>query len=179
METLEDMMSTISGELLLKEHIDEEKFNLLEEMGVIPSLYDEHIDDSMSVLEKNYSKMLRAASDIDEQIEEFKKANSVIFQTLQDLEKQKEEILAPTDEWKKLILRRLELSGEKKYKGMEVDFSYVAATTKKNFNKGRLEKELPAIYEKYVDKIPQKAYIKTSVHLLPKELRDAADKIGE
>lgn len=124
-------------------------------------------DKDMDVLEKEYVKMERDAAVIDARILKIKQEHKEIFDAIEALEKEKEEVLVHKDDYREVIADKLASLGEKKWKGMEVEFTYVAATFKTSFNKKRFEQEQPKLYAQYLDSTPVKAYVKTKLSLLP------------
>ena len=124
-------------------------------------------DKTMDVLEKDYVKMERSAAIVDAKILKLKEKYKEVFDKLDALEKEKEKALEHKDDYRSLIADKMAEIGEKKWKGMEVEFTYVAATFKKKFNEKRFEQELPNLYAKYVEQTPVRAYIKPKLSLLP------------
>lgn len=129
--------------------------------------YNQHIEKDMDILEKEYVNMERKAAVLDARIIRFKNDHKEIFDKLEALEKEKEKALEHKDDYREVIARKLATIGEKKWKGMEVEFTYFPASFKNVFNKKRFEAEQPNIYAKYVDKQPVKEYIKQKLSLLP------------
>lgn len=167
---LEDPISTISQspveeQKLTSEEVKQEVADMVEEQH--NDFYNQHIEEDMSSLEKQYVNMERSAAIIDAKIIKLKQDNAEIFNKLAELEKQKEEALANKDDYREVIAHKLAIIGEKKWKGMEVEFTYYAPSFKESFNKKRFEKEQPNMYAKYLDKTPVKEYIKQKLSLLP------------
>lgn len=131
------------------------------------NFYQQNIGKDMDVLEKEYVKMERDAAIIDAKILKLKQEHKEVFDALAALEKEKEEALVHKDDFRSVITDKLASLGEKKWKGMEVEFTYVAETFKTSFNKKRFEREQPKLYAQYLDSTPVKAYIKTKLSLLP------------
>lgn len=131
------------------------------------NFYSQNIDKAMDVLEKEYVKMERDAAIIDAKIIKLKQEHKEVFDALEALEKEKEEALTHKDDYRTVIADKLASIGEKKWKGMEVEFTYVAASFKTSFNKKRFEQEQPKLYAQYMDTTSVKAYVKTKLNLLP------------
>jgi len=131
------------------------------------NFYSQNIDKAMDVLEKEYVKMERDAAIIDAKIIKLKQEHKEVFDALDALEKEKEEALTHKDDYREVIADKLASIGEKKWKGMEVEFTYVAASFKTSFNKKRFEQEQPKLYAQYMDTTSVKAYVKTKLNLLP------------
>lgn len=129
--------------------------------------YNQNITKDMDVLEKEYVRMERDAAIIDAKIIKFKESHKDVFDALDMLEREKSKILSHKDDYRTVITDKLASLNEKKWKGMEVEFSYCAPSFKTSFNKARFEKEQPNLYAKYMDQVPVKAYIKTKLKLLP------------
>lgn len=151
--------------IVSNEDVKQEVADMVEEQH--SDFYNQHIEEDMSSLEKQYVNMERSAAIIDAKIIKFKQDNAEIFNKLAELEKQKEDALANKDDYREVIARKLAIIGEKKWKGMEVEFTYYAPSFKESFNKKRFEKEQPNMYAKYLDKTPVKEYIKQKLSLLP------------
>lgn len=167
---LEDPISAISQspveeQKLTSEEVKQEVADMVEEQH--NDFYNQHIEEDMSSLEKQYVNMERSAAIIDAKIIKLKQDNAEIFNKLAELEKQKEEALANKDDYREVIAHKLAIIGEKKWKGMEVEFTYYAPSFKESFNKKRFEKEQPNMYAKYLDKTPVKEYIKQKLSLFP------------
>lgn len=131
------------------------------------NFYSQNIEKDMDVLEKEYVKMERDAAIIDAKILKLKQEHKEVFDALEALEKEKEQALEHKDDYRSVIADKLANIGEKKWKGMEVEFTYVAATFKTSFNKKRFEQEQPKLYAQYMDSTPVKAYVKAKLSLLP------------
>lgn len=131
------------------------------------SFYNQNINKDMNVLEKEYVKMERNAAVIDAKILKFKEEHKDIFDALEVLESEKEKALEHKEDYREVIANKLASIGEKKWKGMEVEFTYVAPSFKSVFNKKRFEAEQPKLYEHYLDTTPVNAYVKTKLNLLP------------
>lgn len=129
--------------------------------------FNQNINKDMNVLEKEFVSMERKAAKIDAKIAMIKEQHSEIFKEIEELEKEKEEILKPKEDYREVIARKMFLIGEKKWKGLEVEFTYCAATFKDKFNSAKFKIEQPNMYAKYVEKTPVKEYIKTKLSLLP------------
>lgn len=192
-ESLESIMANLSSsesiesntsDTLVPEndlsHIkDEDVKQEVKDMIENVSFFDANIDKDMSVLEKEYVKMERDAADIDEQIAAYKEANKAIFDGLAELEAEKAKALEHKEDYREVICSKMNRLGEKKWTGLEVSFTYVAATSKSKFDAKKFELEQPVLYKKYTVQTPVKAYIKTTLNLLPKELRKQADSLGK
>lgn len=131
------------------------------------SFYNKNIGKDMDVLEKEYVSMERSAAIIDAKILKFKQEHKDVFDALEALEKEKEEALLHKDDYREVIAGKLASIDQKKWKGMEVEFTYVAPSFKSSFNKKRFEQEQPKLYAQYLDSTPVKAYVKTKLNLLP------------
>lgn len=131
------------------------------------NFYQQNITKDMDVLEKDYVKMERDAAIIDAKIIKIKEQYKEVFDKIDSLEKEKEKVLEHKDDYREVIASKLASLGEKKWKGMEVEFTYVAASFKTTFNKKRFEQEQPKLYAQYMDTTSVKAYVKTKLNLLP------------
>lgn len=131
------------------------------------NFYSQNIGKDMDVLEKEYVKMERDAAIVDAKILKLKQEHKEVFDALDALEKEKENALTHKDDYREVIADKLASLGEKKWKGMEVEFTYVAPTFKTSFNKKRFEQEQPKLYAQYMDTTSVKAYVKTKLNLLP------------
>ena len=129
--------------------------------------YNQHIEKDMDVLEKEYVNMERKAAVLDARIIRFKADHKDIFEQLEKYEKEKEAVLEHKEDYREVIAHKLATIGEKKWKGMEIEFTYFPPSFKNVFNKKRFEMEQPNMYAKYVDKQPVKEYIKQKLSLLP------------
>lgn len=129
--------------------------------------FNQNIEKDMDVLEKEYVKMERNAAIAEARIIKFKSENKAIFDKLEELEKAKEKALEHKDDYREVIARKLATLGEKKWKGMEVEFTYYAPSFKKTFNKAKFEAEQPNMYARYVENTPVKEYVKQKLSLLP------------
>ena len=129
--------------------------------------YNQNIEKDMDVLEKEYVNMERKAAIAQAKIIRFKQDHKDIFDKLAELEKEQADALIPKEDYREVIAHKLATLGEKKWKGMEVEFSYFAPSFKNTFNKKKFEAEQPKMYAKYVEKTPVKEYIKTKLSLLP------------
>lgn len=129
--------------------------------------FNQNIEKDMDVLEKEYVKMERNAAIAEARIIKFKSDNKAIFDKLEELEKAKEKALEHKDDYREVIARKLATLGEKKWKGMEVEFTYYAPSFKKTFNKAKFEVEQPNMYARYVENTPVKEYVKQKLSLLP------------
>lgn len=129
--------------------------------------YNQNIVKDMDVLEKEYVNMERNAAIIEAKIIKFKQDHKDIFDKLAELEKEQQDALLPKEDYREVIAHKLATIGEKKWKGMEVEFSYFAPSFKKTFNKKKFEAEQPNMYARYVEDTPVKEYIKTKLSLLP------------
>lgn len=131
------------------------------------NFYAQNIEKDMDVLEKEFVAMERSAAVIDAKIYKIKIDNSEIFDEIEALEKEKEALLEHESDYKEVITSKMASIGTKKWKGMEVSFTYVEPSFKTSFNKKRFEQEQPKMYAQYMDTTPVKAYIKTKLSLLP------------
>ena len=129
--------------------------------------YNQNIEKDMDVLEKEYVNMERKAAIAQAKIIRFKQDHKDIFDKLAELEKEQADALIPKEDYREVIAHKLATLGEKKWKGMEVEFSYFAPSFKNTFNKKKFEAEQPKMYAQYVEKTPVKEYIKTKLSLLP------------
>lgn len=160
-----EMVSIVSQSPIQNEEVKAEVQEMIEEQH--NDFYNQNIEKDMDVIEKEYVKMERSAAIVDAKILKFKQEHKEIFDKLAELEKEKEVALTHKEDFRAVITSKLASLGEKKWKGMEVEFTYVAPTFKTSFNKARFEKEQPKLYAKYMDTTPVKAYIKTKLSLLP------------
>ena len=167
-KSLEEMMSEISVMNIDETNSNEIKSEVAEMIEESENnFYAQNIVKDMSVLEKEYVRMERNAAIVDAKIIRLKQDNKEVFDALDALEKEKQQALTHKEDYREVITNKLASIGEKKWKGLEVEFSYVDATFKKSFNKKRFEQEQPKLYEQYVDSTPVNAYIKTKLKLLP------------
>lgn len=143
--------------------------NAVSEMIEMPTdyFYTKHIDMELSELEKEYVSMKRKEQAINKKIAMIKEENAKVFEEIAKLETLKSSITKDEDDFKNVIARKMFLTGEKKWKGMEVSFTYVAASFKDKFNMDRFKTEQPNIWAKYVEKSPVSEYIRTKLELLP------------
>lgn len=131
------------------------------------NFFNENKDKPMDVLEKEFVGIERQAAIVDAKILKVKEQYKEVFDRLAALEVEKATALEHEADYKELITRKLEELGEKKWKGMEVSFTYVASTFKRKFNEKRFATAYPNIYNQFVESNPQKAYIRTTLNLLP------------
>jgi hypothetical protein len=143
----------------------------VQEMIDNTSFMSQNINKGMDVLEKEYVSMERKASSIDDEIDKIKSENEEVFRKIAELELKKEEILKPKDDYRAVIARKLFLIGQKKWKGLEVEFTYVAGSFKDTFNKSKFMSEMPNVYVKYVEKTPVAEYVRTKLNLLNKDVK--------
>lgn len=187
--TLEEIMSSLmSGndtkemkmesdvDIVVKKKEPESNTNEeVEEMKEQETFMSKNIDKDMNVLEKEFVSMERKAAIIDAKINKIKTDNAEIFEEIAKLELQKADVLKPKEDYREVIARKLFLMGEKKWSGLEVTFTYVAATFKDKFNMDKFKKEEPNVWAKYIEKNPVKEYIKTKLTLLPIKEEEISD----
>ena len=139
----------------------------VQEMIEAETFMSKNINKDMPTLEREFVQMEREAAVIDKKIDAIKAKYADVFKEIAELEVEKDKILAPKEDYREVIARKLFLIGEKKWKGMEVEFSYVGPSFKDKFNQTKFKEEQPVMYAKYVEKNPVKEYIKTKLSLLP------------
>lgn len=164
---LPDEVSIVSQWVVPEEQktVEQEVQEMVEEQH--SDFYNQNIVKDMDVLEKEYVNMERNAAIAEAKIIKFKQDHKDIFDKLAELEKEQQDALLPKEDYREVIAHKLATIGEKKWKGMEVEFSYFAPSFKKTFNKKKFEAEQPNMYARYVEDIPVKEYIKTKLSLLP------------
>lgn len=164
---LPDEVSIVSQWVAPEEQktVEQEVQEMVEEQH--SDFYNQNIVKDMDVLEKEYVNMERNAAIIEAKIIKFKQDHKDIFDKLAELEKEQQDALLPKEDYREVIAHKLATIGEKKWKGMEVEFSYFAPSFKKTFNKKKFEAEQPNMYARYVEDTPVKEYIKTKLSLLP------------
>lgn len=164
---LTDEVSIVSQWVAPEEQktVEQEVQEMVEEQH--SDFYNQNIVKDMDVLEKEYVNMERNAAIIEAKIIKFKQDHKDIFDKLAELEKEQQDALLPKEDYREVIAHKLATIGEKKWKGMEVEFSYFAPSFKKTFNKKKFETEQPKMYARYVEDTPVKEYIKTKLSLLP------------
>lgn len=164
---LPDEVSIVSQWVAPEEQktVEQEVQEMVEEQH--SDFYNQNIVKDMDVLEKEYVNMERNAAIIEAKIIKFKQDHKDIFDKLAELEKEQQDALLPKEDYREVIAHKLATIGEKKWKGMEVEFSYFAPSFKKTFNKKKFETEQPKMYARYVEDTPVKEYIKTKLSLLP------------
>lgn len=163
---LPNEVSVVSQWVLPEEKtVEQEVQEMVEEQH--NDFYNQNIGKDMDVLEKEYVNMERKAAIAEAKIIKFKQDHKDIFDKIEELEKEQADALAPKEDYREVIAHKLATIGEKKWKGMEVEFSYFAPSFKKTFNKKKFEAEQPNMYAKYVEDTPVKEYIKTKLSLLP------------
>lgn len=164
---LTDEVSIVSQRVAPEEQktVEQEVQEMVEEQH--SDFYNQNIVKDMDVLEKEYVNMERNAAIIEAKIIKFKQDHKDIFDKLAELEKEQQDALLPKEDYREVIAHKLATIGEKKWKGMEVEFSYFAPSFKKTFNKKKFETEQPKMYARYVEDTPVKEYIKTKLSLLP------------
>lgn len=164
---LPDEVSIVSQWVVPEEQktVEQEVQEMVEEQH--SDFYNQNIVKDMDVLEKEYVNMERNAAIAEAKIIKFKQDHKDIFDKLAELEKEQQDALLPKEDYREVIAHKLATIGEKKWKGMEVEFSYFAPSFKKTFNKKKFEAEQPNMYARYVEDTPVKEYIKTKLSLLP------------
>ena len=162
---LPDEVSIVSQWPVPEKTVEQEVQEMVEEQH--SDFYNQNIVKDMDVLEKEYVSMERKAAIAEAKIIKFKQDHKDIFDQLEALEKERDNALTPKEDYREVIAHKLATIGEKKWKGMEVEFSYFAPSFKKTFNKKKFEAEQPNMYARYVEDTPVKEYIKTKLSLLP------------
>ena len=170
-----EMSVTSDVDVVVKKKEQEDITKEVEEMKEQETFMSKNIDKDMNVLEKEFVSMERKAAIVDAKIDKIKRDNHEIFEKIAELELEKSEILKPKEDYREVIARKLFLMGEKKWSGLEVTFTYVAATFKDKFNMDKFKKEEPNVWAKYIEKNPVKEYIKTKLTLLPIKEEEMAD----
>lgn len=170
-----EMSVTSDVDVVVKKKEQEDITKEVEEMKEQETFMSKNIDKDMNVLEKEFVSMERKAAIVDAKIDKIKRDNHEIFEKIAELELEKSEILKPKEDYREVIARKLFLMGEKKWSGLEVTFTYVAATFKDKFNMDKFKKEEPNVWAKYVEKNPVKEYIKTKLTLLPIKEEEISD----
>ena len=170
-----EMSVTSDVDVVVKKKEQEDINKEVEEMKEQETFMSKNIDKDMNVLEKEFVSMERKAAIVDAKIDKIKRDNHEIFEKIAELELEKSEILKPKEDYREVIARKLFLMGEKKWSGLEVTFTYVAATFKDKFNMDKFKKEEPNVWAKYVEKNPVKEYIKTKLTLLPIKEEEMSD----
>lgn len=170
-----EMSVTSDVDVVVKKKEQEDITKEVEEMKEQETFMSKNIDKDMNVLEKEFVSMERKAAIVDAKIDKIKRDNHEIFEKIAELELEKSEILKPKEDYREVIARKLFLMGEKKWSGLEVTFTYVAATFKDKFNMDKFKKEEPNVWAKYIEKNPVKEYIKTKLTLLPIKEEEISD----
>lgn len=170
-----EMSVTSDVDVVVKKKEQEDITKEVEEMKEQETFMSKNIDKDMNVLEKEFVSMERKAAIVDAKIDKIKRDNHEIFEKIAELELEKSEILKPKEDYREVIARKLFLMGEKKWSGLEVTFTYVAATFKDKFNMDKFKKEEPNVWAKYIEKNPVKEYIKTKLTLLPIKEEEMSD----
>ena len=166
--SLEELVSSLSTEVMqlpTEDTTKKEVEEMVEEQH--NDFYNQNITKDMDVLEKEYVKMNRNAALIDAYILRFKADHKDIFDQLEKYEKEKEKALEHREDYREVIAHKLAMLGEKKWQGMEVQFTYYPPSFKNVFNKKKFEQEEPNIYAKYVEPQAVKEYVKEKLSLLP------------
>lgn len=164
--------------ITLENNVNEEVNEMVEESK--NDFYSIHIEEGLDQLEKEYVTMKRKEQAIDKRIAMIKEENAKVFEEIARLELLKGEVLKDEPKYKEVIARKMFLTGEKKWKGMEVSFTYVAQTFKDKFNMDKFKASEPNTWAKYVEKSPVSEYIRTKLDLLPvreDELKDGNEDI--
>lgn len=139
----------------------------VQEMVEAESFMSKNIHKDMSVLEKDFVTMHRKAAVVDAKIAKIKSEYREVFEKIAVLEGIKSAALRDEQDLKDTIARKLFLTGQKSWKGMEVAFTYVKASFKDKFNMDKFKECEPNVWAKYVEKSPVKEYIRTKLDLLP------------
>lgn len=171
---LKDMKIESDVDVVVKKK-EQPEVDEVEEMKEQETFMSKNIDKDLSVLEKEFVSMERKAAIIDAKIDKIKKENSEIFEKIAKLELEKSEVLKPKEDYREVIARKMFLTGEKKWTGLEVTFTYVAATFKDKFNMDKFKTSEPNTWAKYVEKSPVKEYIKSKLTLLPIKEEEITD----
>ena len=162
---IDDPILALSQNPVAEKEVKEEVQEMIDEQH--SDFYNQHIEKDMDVLEKEYVSMERSAAIVDARIIRLKQQYKEVFDKLEALEKEKEKVLEHKEDYREVIARKLATIGEKKWKGMEIEFTYFPPSFKEVFNKKRFGAENPYLYSRYVDKQPVKEYIKQKLSLLP------------
>lgn len=151
--------------ITLENKVEEEVKDMVEASK--NDFYNIHIDEGLDQLEKEYVAMKRKEQAIDKRIAMIKEENAKVFEEIARLEILKENVLKDEPKFREVIARKLSLSEQKNWKGMEVSFTYVKPYFKDKFNMDKFKMSEPKTYVKYLEKTPVNESVRTKLDLLP------------
>lgn len=151
--------------ITLENKVEEEVKDMVESSK--NDFYNIHIDEGLDQLEKEYVAMKRKEQAIDKRIAMIKEENAKVFEEIARLEILKENVLKDEPKFREVIARKLSLSEQKNWKGMEVSFTYVKPYFKDKFNMDKFKMSEPKTYVKYLEKTPVNESVRTKLDLLP------------
>lgn len=110
----------------------------------------------------DYTDKQKKIDSIHEEIEKFKKEHEDIFSKLETLEGSILEIQEQQDVLKDEMTESMGNTDSKKVSNDYFNFTYVAPTTRANFDKKSFEKKYPVLYKEFITTSDVKAYVKVT-----------------